>query len=148
MYTQLRNPFGLTENEALWDRVTFDRLKEFIQKCDKVVSSSRGANTYGEFRFVTLVIGNYALVLYGHGWHGFREQYLGKWHIHLGHYWKEDRERPGLDKGKVLEELDREAPDYETVAQARSHAAYLFSTLAEMGDEDGAYTELQDLGYI
>lgn len=151
MYIDLRNPFGITKDEALWDRVTFERVKELVRHPQaKVVDCSRGANNWGEFRFVTLVIGEYALCVYGHGWHEYKEEYVSGWSVNCANYWKEYKEHPGLNKGQVIRELEAEAPDYEPVTRTKrkSESAYLFSMLAEMGDEDGAYTELQDLGYI
>lgn len=145
-----KKAFGLSEREALFDRVTHKRLIELV-KDDKVevVDWKRDSNSYGDFRFITLRKGDEFLTFYGHGYHDYREGYLVKeWHFYFSgsrlNAWAHG-------KNGLLNELKREHQEYlarDKKAPAPSERGELFSILADLGDEDGAIADLEDAGYL
>jgi hypothetical protein len=149
MYIQDRNPHGLTESEALWEKTSWERVKALITAADKVVDSSRGCNNYGEFRFVTVVKDGSALTMYGHGYHEYREApVIETWYLYGGNGLSAGR--PALDKRKVLKELNFEHETYKLRhAGENKQNRTLFAHLAdELGDEDAVFTELEDRGLL
>lgn len=76
-----RQDFGLTENEALWDTVSVDRIFEIIKNPNvEVTNVSKGTNDYGEFVFISLrnPKTKNALFFYTFGYHELLGEYLLK----------------------------------------------------------------------
>jgi len=84
----IRNYFNLTREEHLFGKLTYGRLIELLKvnttgiKGMRIVDFSRGENSFGEFRFITLKgrIKNTLdqemtiyLTAYGHGYHNGRD---------------------------------------------------------------------------
>lgn len=145
--------FGFTANEELFDRVSDKRFREFISSAETSVHAvGASSNNYGEFLFVTLSrpapVGRHVVTFYGLGYHDYRERwFVNEW------FWYRSDPMPLLLEQAIsqqeAEELLRkrleEINPYVT-EEAQSERAQLFELLADLTDEDGAYSELEDMG--
>lgn len=134
---------GFTHDECLYYNVSHSRFLEFI-KNGKIVSNSRDNNNYGEFRFITILVnrsyGEEAITFYGNGYHEYRETISPNWSFNVGNgciY----RNNPVLNTNKVLKEIESERKHLNFDSKPKKNT---FSILADLTDEDGAYTIMQD----
>lgn len=148
------NPFGITKNEMLWDEISYEHFIEILGKSNvKAIRCERDANTYGDFRFLTLLgktdDGNlWHLSVYGMGFHEHRETHviafkINDCHGFTSHKWEE----PGILKTKVKAILAEEYADYSAREKADDPGpeAELFGMLADLTDDDGAMSEMSDI---
>lgn len=145
--------FGFSEKEALFDRVSHQRLLEFLE--DETTQLHRvefSSNNYGEFFFVTVSRPGQDrriwVSFYGLGFHERRERWLtDEW------FWYHNNPLPKsleqeITREEALERLEehrRELSGYVDRSTQTSRGR-LYEMLADLTDEDGAYTELEDLG--
>lgn len=142
--------FGLTDNEDLFEQVGEARFQQLLNDpATDVVAVEVSTNSFGEYLFLTLrrqAQGKPMMItLYGLGYHEYRETWqttLWKW------YPTDERAAIPLSKERVQatirERRDAIAPHVEDTAP--SQRALLYALLADLTDEDGALTELEDLG--
>lgn len=106
-------------------------------------------NSFGEFLFVTLSwpagTGRRYVTFWGAGYHEYRERWItNDWQ------WYDSARQPegqGMAKAEALDRLQKRADDIAgwDRREAPSSRARLFEMLADLTDEDGALTELDDL---
>jgi hypothetical protein len=145
--------FGLAENEILFNRFGDARLQTLLDSSEVTVHSADvDRNSYGEFLFLTLSKAHLGkrlcLTCYGLGYHEPREMWLqGVWSFYQSDDFS-SRQVASLSKTEVQQVLARRRADVERWAQAApapSQRALLFGILAELTDEDGALSELEEL---
>jgi hypothetical protein len=143
--------FGLTESEDLYDVVSDTRFRELLERPDiDVVDAHIDSNSFGEYLFVTLRRQHngqtFCISCYGLGFHEQREQWI------IDHWrWYSANLRSGipLSKQRVLETIQQRRVDIlpeAPHAEASSQRALLFAFVADLTDEDGALSELEDRG--
>lgn len=146
--------FGLSEHEELFDRVSDVRFQALFDMPNVFVDTAHlDSNTYGEFLFITLRTEQqgkqFFITFYSLGLHESREQWLTtEWHFYFS-----DSRTPALStpllKNEVQALTQQRRADVALWAQTSSlpsKRALLFRLLADLTDEDGAYTELEDMG--
>lgn len=144
-------PFGLTENEMLFDRVTAKRLKEIINdKRNKLVYNKRDENNYGEFRFITLIDGKDKITFYGNGFHWPRDCYYTKtWFFYISPIsnWERDKYKPVDDSHKKhaiqISEFEAEELAEEARKHHQSKEGKIFTCVANLTDDDAAMSMLE-----
>jgi hypothetical protein len=110
------------------------------------------SNTFGEFMFVTMSRSveeaKQAVTFWGLGFHDYRERWIASnWNWYETRLWRELAE-VSLPKDEViqlLEERRKEIAPYVNQTQ-QSRQGMLFELLADMTDEDGALSDLEDFG--
>lgn len=145
--------FQFTEKEQLDDRISRARFMALVDDPNVDVNDIKiSTNAFGEFMFVTLSCRttptSEPLTFYGLGYHEQREHWItGYWR------WYES-----VSKAKELDIIPK--PEAKAQIQERenfirmdaatapipSRRAQLYALMAHLADEDGALTELEDLG--
>jgi len=143
--------FGLTERERLRDCVSHARFMEILDEPrTKVHRVEESLNNYGEYLFVTVsrpgAEKRILMTFWGLGYHEYRE----RWIVDEWSWYQSLRE---LESESVLRETARELIEERRKAlQAygqennQTRRGQVFEMLADLTDEDGAYTEMEDLG--
>jgi hypothetical protein len=150
--------FGFTERERLTWRVSEERFRALLEDERAVIHSVElSANNYGEFLFVTLSLPEQAdqpvgerasvVTFWGLGYHEYRERWItSEW------FWYRAFSRPELlaqsvDRATTRQLLEERREDIrpDVGRTQQSERGKLFEMLADLTDEDGAYTEMQDL---
>lgn len=150
--------FRFTERERRAWRVSGGRFQALVEDERTVVHRVElSANNYGEFLFVTVSLPEQAdqpvgerasvVTFWGLGYHEYRERWItAEW------FWYQAFSRPELieqtvDKATVQKLLKERREDIqpEVGGPQQSEQGKLFEMLADLTDEDGAYTEMQDL---
>lgn len=147
--------YGLTAHEVLYDRISHERFMALIQAIETVVHQLQvSANNYGEFLFVTTsrTIGDerYRLTFWGLGYHEYRERWLSQeWFWYQGTE-NAVRDEQHISKDAALEQIEarRQALPSLSEPEPQSKRGKLFEFLADLTDEDGAYSELEDLSHL
>src|SRR5258708_38023095 len=145
--------FGFTEHERLWERINHTRFLALLADPHTTIHHIEvSTNDYGEFLFVTLSqqIGQERqfVTLWGAGYHDQRERWLideGGWY-ETQQYRQMIPQQIALEDAQALvqERLAEIAPSVSSPHQSKR--AKLFELLADLTDEDGALTDLDDLG--
>jgi hypothetical protein len=150
---QLNNEFGFTEREKLFERISDKRFKAIlVDERTAVHHIEVSSNSYGQFLFVTMSrpVGQdrQFLTFWGLGFHESRERWLTEeWR------WYETQQflhqipqkiAPEDALALIQERRDEIAPNVTPPHQSKR--AKLFEMLADLTDEDGAETDLEDLG--
>ena len=145
--------FKFTENEQLFSRVSDSRFRELVFSPQTTIHTARiDGNNYGEFVFVTVSRPNGdrkdVYTFWGLGMHEPRDRWLiGEWFYHRANQF------PATLKRRIsqieVEDLLRErqadiAPYAEKHEQSRR--GQMFEDLAELADDDGIMSEMEDLG--
>lgn len=145
--------FGLTENEKLFDRISNKRFQNLFQDEGTTVHSIElSANSFGEFLFVTLSRsseqGREYLTFWGNGYHEYRERWLTEeWFWYKPHLTEELQEiHLTREEADELFAQHQEAIAAYVTEDTQSERGKLFDLLADLTDEDGAWSELNDLG--
>lgn len=143
----------LTENEHLFEQIQHARFLGLLQRTDVVVHSAKpDHNAYGEFLFVRvsqLVETPKVYTFYGLGYHEYRERWVvDKWRFFENPHF-EATNLPTLAKPDALQLIAEREADIRLHARPvrQSGQAQLYEILADLGDEDGALAELEDLGW-
>lgn len=145
--------FGLNEKEDLYNSVNDRRFSDFVRdERTQIHSVKVDGNTFGEFLFVTLSreanSKRIYMTFWGLGYHDQREQWItDSWRWYETTPISAQEADSSLSKARtqtqiearrreVLEQVDNTPP---------SQRALFFAMLADLTDEDGALTEMEDL---
>jgi hypothetical protein len=147
--------FGLTEREALYWRVSKERIDKLLDDDQTLIHEIKeSSNSFGEFMFITTSRpgekGRIYMTFYGLGYHEYRERWITEeW------YWYQANPHPELIRQQLYKEEAQELlkermedirPDIRPDTQ--TERGKLFEMLADLTDEDGALAELQDIGNL
>jgi hypothetical protein len=153
--------FAFSEHELLNSQITHARFLRLLHApSTHVLSVKESTNSYGEFLFVTVAafvpritcampeqISRFTMTFWGLGFHDARECYLlDLWRWHDAQF--VDADAPALYKAACLAQINARLQQCQAEAAtlpAPSSRAAAFAFFAELGDEDGALTELEDL---
>jgi hypothetical protein len=146
-----RDPFGFTERERLFDRLSHQRLLSLIaDEQTHVHSIELSENKYGEFLFIQTSrptdVGEVraCVTFWGAGYHDQRERWLvDEW------FWydSDPRDVEGrVEKGEAQLTIEKRLADIAPYNDQtkQSKRGKFFEMMADLTDEDGAYTELED----
>lgn len=146
-------PFAFTERERLFDQLSHARFQALLNDRDTIIHEvEMSSNSFGEFLFVTVsrpgAEQRTYYTCYGLGYHDYRERWItGAWS------WFESSRIYTLETQQVTRE-EAEQIIAERKAEIQPHLdkytqsprGRLYEFLAEITDEDGAISELEDLG--
>jgi hypothetical protein len=145
--------FQFTEKEQLDDRISRARFMALVDDPNVDVNDIKvSTNAFGEFMFVTLSCrtkpGSEPLTFYGLGYHEQRERWItGYWRWYESIF--DAKELGVIPKSEAKAQI-QEREDFTRAGAATSpipsQRAQLYSLMAHLTDEDGALTELEDLG--
>jgi hypothetical protein len=146
--------FEFTEHEKLYDRMSDTRFMEIIRDDRTTIHDiATSSNNYGEFLFITASRPNATkldcVTFFGLGFHERRERWItDTWSWYDAHQ-TEERLAITIDwaEVEVLIQARRGelAEDMKRFPSEQSRSGVLYEFLAELTDEDGAATELDDL---
>jgi hypothetical protein len=137
-----------TDDENLFDKISLKRAKEIIQREDILIYSSEiSYNTYGEFLFITFTYKERIFVIYGLGEHCERERWVGDFNINTGQEYN-IRDTVPIDKEEVLKQINERAKLKKHYTYEQSYRGELYDILADIGDEDGAASILEDYDFM
>ena len=145
--------FTFTEREQLYDRVSHDRFMALVMQPDVDVQEIElSSNSFGEYLFVTVSCRaeqpKKLYTFWGFGYHDHRE----RWIVETWQWFESYRKAetvPVIPKEEVYGQIkEREAfVRAQTMPTKPSRRAQMYELLADLTDEDGALTELEDLGW-
>lgn len=149
------NPcFSFTEREKLYDYISHNRFMALMEQPDVDIHEiQESTNSFGEYLFVTVSCRSeqpkLLYTFWGLGYHEYRERWItDTWQ------WYESQQNPS--KKAVLPKHEAIMQIKEREAFVRAHAtptrqsrqAQLYELMADLTDEDGALSELDDLGWM
>ena len=147
--------FGLTEQEALYWRVTDQRFRALLEQDETLIHRiENSSNNFGEFLFVTASRpgnqGRLAMTFYGLGYHEHRERWIaGEWFWYQANFSPElMREQIKKEEANDLIQQRRDSIASYLGEDAQTEYGQLFEMLADLTDEDGALAEIEDMGDI
>jgi hypothetical protein len=150
--------FGFTEDEGLYWRVNQERFDEILKDDPTVVHNIKdSSNQFGDFLFVTASRpgdsgpqNRIYMTFYGLGFHEYRE----RWFTHEW-FWYQANANPNLirhtiPKDETLELIQqrRENIQPDVRLDTQTDQGFLFETLADLTDDDGALAEFQDFSVM
>jgi len=147
--------FEFTEFEKLYDRISDTRFMEIIRDEQTTVHEiSATSNMYGEFLFVTASRPNadsrISATFFGLGFHERRERWItDTWSWYDAHRADEQLKTTyAREEVEAIIQARREeiTADMQHFPSAQSRHGVLYEFLAELTDEDGAATEMDDMG--
>lgn len=143
--------FGITEGEKLRWRVGQNRFEEILtDKNSQIHTIAESSNMFGEFLFVTTSRpgkqGRICMTFYGNGFHEYRERWLIDewfWYQATAHT---DLLREQIPKDEAQDMLQKhwEGIKPHVRLDTQTERGFLFETLADLTDDDGAMAEFQD----
>lgn len=146
-------PFEFSENERLFDQLGHQRFLALLRDQQTTIHTAElSGNSYGEFLFVTISRPKQErrtqLTFFGLGYHEYRERWITDvWSWYEGSELTKVREqrlsREAVEQ-LIAERQQEIAPYLNQTAQSSRGKLYEF--LADLTDEDGAISELEDLG--
>ncbi|MBZ0304415.1 MAG: hypothetical protein K8J31_32060 [Anaerolineae bacterium] len=150
---QPAEPFAFTEREKLWERISDDRVRALLNDDQTTVHKVEvDNNSYGEFLFVTVSRSEegrqQVLTLYGYGYHDYRE----RWYTHEWSWFRANpfpqtlEQRLTKEEAAELMRTRREEIAHYVEQNTQTARGKLFELLAELTDDDGAISEMEDLG--
>lgn len=143
-----------TEREKLHDNISHTRFMALVMQPDVDVHEVKeDGNSFGEYVFVTLSCRTEQpkklYTFWGLGYHEYRERWItDSWQ------WYESQQqplkKPVLEKDEAITQIkEREAFVRANAAPTQqSRQAQLYELMADLTDEDGALSELEDLGWM
>ncbi len=145
--------FGLTEQEALYWRVTDQRFRSLLEQDETLIHRiENSSNNFGEFLFVTASRpghqGRIAMTFYGLGYHEHRERWFaGEWFWYQANL-SPELMREQIDKDEANELIQQRRDSIASFLGEDIHTEYgqFFEMLADLTDEDGALAEIEDMG--
>ncbi|MAS35634.1 MAG: hypothetical protein CL610_16610 [Anaerolineaceae bacterium] len=147
------DPFGFTEREKLYDQISDKRFQALIHDPGTSIHKvGIDTNNYGEFVFVTLsreLQGHRTIMTFwGLGYHEYRERWITHhWRWYSGNQFPAIlKQSLSLEATQVLLAQRQADIASDVSAEDQSNRAQLYELLADLTDEDGAYSELEDLG--
>jgi hypothetical protein len=146
-----RDSFGFTEQERLFDRISQKRFLSLLaDEQTHVHSIELSNNMFGEFLFIQTSrqtdVGEVRafVTFWGAGYHDQRQ----RWIVEEWFWYDSDpRDIEGkLENGEAQLVIEKRLMDIAPYADQnkQSSRGKLFEMLADLTDEDGAYTELED----
>jgi hypothetical protein len=148
-------PFGFTERERLYDRISHQRFIGIIADEQTAVHKVEvSSNTYGEFLFVsTSRVGEgqrVYITFYGAGYHDYRERWITDEWFWYEAYQHSNESEPHISNEEAMESIQQRQDEIATykTGERQSKRGQLFEFLAEILDEDGALSEMEDLGNL
>lgn len=149
------NPcFSFTEREKLYDNISHTRFMELVMQSDVDIHEVKeDSNSFGEYLFVTLSCRTEQpkklYTFWGLGYHEYRERWItDTWQ------WYESQQSAAKKPVMQKELAFAQIKERETFVQAdatptqQSRQAQLYELMADLTDEDGALSELEDLGWM
>jgi hypothetical protein len=141
---------ALTEREQLYDQVSHTRFIALLLQPDiDIHEIKEDTNSFGSFVFVTLSCRDEPqklLTMWGCGYHEHRERWItDSWQWYESY--RKAENLPVIPKEEALAHVkDREAYVRANASPSQpSRRAQLYELLADVVDEDGALSELEDL---
>jgi hypothetical protein len=146
--------FTFTERENLYDQISHSRFMALVMQPDVDIHEiQESMNSFGEYLFVTVSCRTEQpkklYTFWGLGYHDHRERWIvDTWQWYESH--RKQETLPVLEK----DEAHRQITERETFVRAnitpteQSPQAKLYEILADLTDEDGALSELEDLGWM
>lgn len=146
-------PFQFTERELLFDVVGTRHFLELMQAEETTIHQAElSTNSYGEFLFVTASRAREqqreVITFWGLGLHERRDRYLlDEWHWYQS-YTPIDEQTVPIPKDEFLTLLTerRQALEEDGRGYVQTKRGQFYEMLADLTDEDGAATEMDDLG--
>jgi len=141
---------GLTENEQLFDRISDVHFRTLLSDENTLVHMVELANnSFGEFQFITIsrptTSGRLYATFWGNGYHDYRERWImseWRWYESARH---EDQILAKTDVEAMLRQRTEEIVKYAT-QPTQTERGRLFEILADLTDDDGALSDLEDMG--
>jgi hypothetical protein len=145
--------YGLTERERLWDRISDKRFQAILAHEETAIHEIEvSTNNYGEFLFVSTSRSpgesRACVTFFGLGYHEHRERWLTEeWFWYHGNAFSQVMNKT-LSKEEATQLLQerREEIAHLVGKTMQSGRGKLFEMLADLTDDDGAISELEDLG--
>jgi hypothetical protein len=144
--------FGLTEQEQLSWRVSAERFQSFLDDGQTQVHEIRDTdNSFGNFLFVTTSRPGkqerVCVTFYGLGYHEYRERWItNEWFWYQSRLTPEQKQkRLANDEVQSIMSQRREEISADIRSTSQTDRGRLFELLADLTDEDGALSELEDL---
>src|SRR5258708_33588274 len=150
--TQPSEGFDFTEREQLNERISDKRFRAILADERTAVHHIEvSTNSFGEFLFVTVSqpVGQERqfVTMWGAGYHEYRERWLtNEWRWYQTQEFRQmipQKIAPEDAQALIQARLDEIAPSVTPPAQSKR--AKLFEMIADLTDEDGAISELEDL---
>lgn len=150
---QPEDTYGFTERERLWDRISDKRFQAILADEGTAIHEVYvSTNSYGEFVFVytSRAAGDkrHFVTFFGCGYHEYRERWITEeWFWHRGNALLQDANRTVAkeEMEEILRERREEIAPYVS-QQTQSKRGKLFEMIADVSDDDGAISEMEDLG--
>lgn len=144
--------YDFTQHERLFSQINHERFLSILADPNTAtLNISIDSNSFGEFLFVTTRRENGTrqsyITFYGLGFHEHRERWIkDEWRWYEGMASLHDEATP-LATEEVLRQIStRSAEIASQVTQTtQSKRGMLYEMLADLTDEDGALSELEDL---
>lgn len=150
----LGEAFAFPQRERLDERISDKRFQDLVNDERTAVHQIKvSSNNYGEFLFVTMSRkvgeGRTFVTFWSLGFHELRERWFtDEWRFYeTQQLLHQIPHKIGAADAQTLiqERRDQIAP--EVIPPSPSKRAQLFELLADLTDEDGAFSELEDLGW-
>ena len=146
--------FNFSEREQLYERISDERFKAFLtHEATTVHQIEFSSNNYGEFLFVTMSRkvreDRVFTTFWGLGYHESRERWLTQeWRYYATtQMLHQIPQKIAPEDAQALVDARREEISPYVGEDTQTERGKLFEMLADLTDEDGAYTELEDLGW-
>lgn len=147
------DPFGFTEHEQLYTRISDIRFRALLEaEATTIHNIHLDSNTYGEFIFVTLGCSanrqRSFVTFFGLGYHESRERWItDHWYWYTATLFSDTlQQHLALPEAQALLEQRQAEIEPHITDQTQTPYGALFELLADLTDEDGALSELEDLG--
>jgi hypothetical protein len=145
--------FDFTEREQLYYRISNKRFEAFFTDVATTIHRIEVSyNNYGEFLFVTASRetgqGRQPVTFYGAGFHEMRERWISQeWFWYKGNTYSAATKLivPKEEAKEILERRWAEIAPYVTAVE-QTRRGQLFEMLADLTDEDGAVSEMEEWG--
>lgn len=152
---QLQPPqegFAFSERERLFYRVSTKRFQALLNDPQTTIHSVElSTNVYGEYLFVTAsrptAHGHDIISFFGLGFHEYRERWLTEewfWYDSATYTRILTQTIPKAQFKQMLDQRRSEITPYLSQA-TQSEQGRLFDVLADVFDEDGTYSAIQDM---
>lgn len=149
---QPSEPFEFTEREILWDKLSDSRFRVLLDDPQTTIHKVEvESNDYGEFLFITVnrpeERRQQVLTFYGYGFHEYRE----RWFTDEWAWYRANPFPKMMEQNLTSEEAEellaaRREEIAPNLAATQTKRGRLFEIIADLTDDDGAISELEDLG--
>jgi hypothetical protein len=144
--------FKFTENEQLFSRASDARFRELVFSPKTTIHTARiASNNYGEFIFITVSRPNGdrkdVYTFWGLGMHEPRDRWLvDEWFYHRANQFPATI-KLRISQTEVEDRLSERQSEIAPYAEQheQSRRGQMFEDLAELADDDGIMSEMEDL---